>query len=1054
MGVERHETAVNASAPLRLSPQQQRVWRSQDGAQTGPYIAHCLVVLDREVPEPDLRAAVRAVIDRYEILRTAYSTGFGASEPKPSVCQHADALPATMFAGASGALDVAGDIAWEPPTFALQDGDVLRVHVLPPRDGRSVLRLILPALCADRVTLRLLARAIADLCTSRSGVPAEADAPVQYGAIAAWEHDLLFEPEAQVGIAYWRSRLRDAPPPRRLPGEAASVSLPFRPQRYGTVLDPAVYRALETLTRRFGATPSAGLVLGWQILLARFTDTTDTIVGVFFDGRQEPGLETAVGPLGRYLPLRVQYRDDRTLKDAIREVAREMHEAGAWQECFVWNALAEPGVAEPFLPVLIEMTDERESSVLGVAKLEILDEYVCADRFHIRIRLRSNALQVDYDAARFEPATIERLASRLLRIVDEICLRPDRRSGDFAMVDQEERRRILGRLSAGHPPAIREPPVHVTFEAVCGRQPDHVAVVANDQVVTYGALNAAANRLAHALQKSGIGPEHVVAVIADRSPGLVISVLGILKAGAAFLPIDPEAPPRRTRAVLDRARPSALIAPGTTALVDNAGLGRAAAFALIHLQGEAARLAEQPSCDPPCAVGAAHAAYLIFTSGSMGEPKGIVIEHGALANHMAWITREFMIAADDRVLQRTPLSFDAAIWELFAPLLTGGVLVLAGHGADFDIDQVVGDVLCHDVSVVQFVPGLLRLALNSGLDAARSRLRLLCCGGDALPSNTWAAVTGKLGLAAVNLYGPAETCIDATFWQGPALPPSSNPLVPIGRPIAGVSAIVLDGGGDVAPVDMPGELCIAGAGLARGYLGRPDETAAAFIPHPWSSERGARLYRSGDWARWRPDGHLDYLGRRDARVKIRGVRVELDDIAAALMTDPAVGDCAVLSRESERGSKELVAFVELAGRRPEAAEMLDRQWQRHLRSQLPEALVPTRLKVVAALPRSRSGKIDRLALQEIPLTEPFVAPRTPVEARIAAVWREVLGVERISISDNFFALGGHSVLLTKVMVRLRDALGVNVPLRTLFDAPTIDSLARALEQGRDASDAA
>jgi acyl-coenzyme A synthetase/AMP-(fatty) acid ligase/acyl carrier protein len=321
-------------------------------------------------------------------------------------------------------------------------------------------------------------------------------------------------------------------------------------------------------------------------------------------------------------------------------------------------------------------------------------------------------------------------------------------------------------------------------------------------------------------------------------------------------------------------------------------------------------------------------------------------------------------------------------------------------------------------------------------------------------SATWRAVAEKLGIATVNLYGPAEACIDATFWQGPAQPPSADPIAPIGRPIAGVGAFVLDDNGDIAAIDVPGELCIAGAGLARGYLGRPDETAAAFIPHPWSSERGARLYRSGDRARWRSDGQLDYLGRRDARVKVRGVRVELDDIAAALMTHPAVGDCAVLACEVERGIKQLVVFVEPVDRRADATGMLDREWQRHLRAQLPEALVPTRFKVVAALPRSRSGKIDRLALQEIPLTEPFVAPRTPVEVRIAAVWREVLGVEQISIRDNFFALGGHSVLLTKVMVRLRDALGVDVPLRALFDAPTIDSLARTLERDRDASDTA
>ena len=1048
MEAERNDVLRDAPAQPRLSPQQLRVWRLQGGPKPGPYIARCVIGWNCELSEATLRAAVRTLLDRYEILRTAIVGSFVATEPTLSVRPDTEALVDAAFVDAGRVPDGAVDEPRQPLQFAPEDGDVLRAQV-ERRGGRLLLRLTLPALYADRITLRLLAHAMTELCAGGSG----SGELVQYSEIAAWEHDLLFEPEAQVGIAFWRGRMRDAPPPHRLPGEAPAPGLPFRPQRHIIATDLQLYRSVETMSRRFGTTPTAVLIVAWQILFARVTDTTDTMIGVLFDGRSEDELKTAVGPLGRYLPLRVQYSSSRSAKDAIRSVGREMHDAGAWQECFVWNALAEPGAADPFFPVLIEAIEKSQHAARDLVSVEILDEYVCADRFHIRIILHSDRLEIGYDASRFETSTVARLAGRLLRIIEEIHLFPDRRCRDVAISEQKERQDLLGCMSSASRPADREPAVHCSFEEVCSRQPDSVAIVSADEMVTYAALNATANRIAHSLQNLGIGPEHVVAVVADRCPGLVIAVLGILKAGAAFLPIDVGAPPQRSVAALVQARPSALIAPRTASLPTELLSGNTAALKLIDLERDEAGLARQSTCNLPSAVTATHAAYVIFTSGSSGDPKGIVVEHGALTNHMKWITNALAINAADRVLQRTPLAFDAAVWELFAPLLAGGTPFFPATAPTSMLIELVTDILRQEVSVVQFVPGLLRLALSNGLQAARGRLRLLCCGGDALPTDTWRAAMEKLGLATVNLYGPAESCIDATFRQQPTPLLPSDMIVPIGRPIAGAAAIVLDDRSDLAAIDSPGELCIAGAGLARCYLGRPEETAAAFIPHPWPPTPGARLYRSGDQARLRPDGQLEYLGRRDTRAKVRGVRVELDEIAVALARHPTIGDCAVLVRDAESGAGELVAFVELTDLR-NIDDALDWEWQEHLRTCLPGALIPTKFKVLSALPRNRSGKIDRLALHEIPLKEAYVAPRTALEVEIAAIWCDILGVDQVSVRDNFFALGGHSVLLTRVMFRLREAVGAEVSLRTLFDAPTIESLAHALEQSPDTGDPA
>ncbi|HEX2207961.1 MAG TPA: amino acid adenylation domain-containing protein [Longimicrobium sp.] len=585
------------------------------------------------------------------------------------------------------------------------------------------------------------------------------------------------------------------------------------------------------------------------------------------------------------------------------------------------------------------------------------------------------------------------------------------------------------------PAAAEGPCVHERVQAQALRTPHAVAVRCDGRALTCAELDARADQVARVLRRRGVGPDVMVPVFMERSLELVVAILGVLKAGGAYVPLDPGYPAERLAWVLEDCgaalvlTTSALeprLAPGTVAL-------RMDGIDVLHTDGGSD--APLPAADPE------NAAYVIYTSGSTGRPKGVVVPHRALSNHMTWMLARFPFSADDRVLQKTPAMFDASVWEFWAPLLSGGLLVMARPGGEKEGGYLVRTLREERITVLQVVPALLRaLADEPGLEEADA-LRLLFAGGEALPRDLVARVGARLpGAAVVNLYGPTETCIDAT--AHPADDGGTGAIVPLGRPIDGLRAYVLDA--DLRPVaeGEAGELFIAGAGLARGYLGRPALTADRFLPDPHAAG-GERMYRTGDRVRAGADGVLEFLGRVDHQVKVRGYRVELGEIEAVLGMHPAVRGAAVTAADGR-----LVAYVAAADGAAPGAEAL----RAHLGARLPEYMVPATWVMLDALPLSPSGKVDRRALPAPPAAScaEYVESRTDTERALAAIWADVLGMERVGAADDFFDLAGHSLAAMQILARVRGTLGVEVPIHVFFQARTLAGLAEAVDEAAGA----
>ncbi len=572
--------------------------------------------------------------------------------------------------------------------------------------------------------------------------------------------------------------------------------------------------------------------------------------------------------------------------------------------------------------------------------------------------------------------------------------------------------------------------------AQAARAPEALAVVDGERRLTYGELETRAGRLAGRLRRLGAGPDVPVALVTGRSIEMVVGALGILKAGAAYVPIDPDVPADRLAFMLDDAGPAVVVT--VEALAGRLPAGRP----LIVLDGGAERADAGPPA-PPGGAGAAphHLAYVVYTSGSTGRPKGVELTRAGLLNLVAWHRRAFALTAADRSALMASPGFDASVWEVWPVLAAGACLVVADPAARLDPVRLRDWLVAQRITVT-FVPTPLAERLLGLAWPPGTPLRVLLTGGDALHRYP----PPGLPFVLVNNYGPTETTVVATSaGVEPADRPARRP--PIGRPIDNVRVYLVDDRGRPVEGDEPGELWIGGAGVARGYRHRPDLTAEKFVPDPFAGEPGARLYRTGDLARRRPDGQLEFLGRLDEQVKVRGHRIEPDEVAAALDRVPGVAASVVTAREDVSGDARLVAYVVPADGAPPPAGVL----RRALAAVLPDAMVPSVFVRLPALPLTASGKVDRAALPapddaNVLRDGPFAAPRTPVERRLAAILADLLGVEQVGADDNFFLLGGHSLLGAQLVARVADAFGVELPLRTVFDAPTVSGLAAEVER--------
>jgi surfactin family lipopeptide synthetase C len=997
----------------------------------GLYVEQIVSSIAGDVDLPTFAAAWRAVVIERPVLRTSFHWE-GLDDPLQVVRRDAPIVVSQQDWRAASTdrqhVRLRSFLADDRRIgFTLDRAPLMRISVIRMTDTSSSVVLSFHHLLLDGWSLHhVLDDVQAAYRALVGGAPVKLPARRPYADYIAW----LQAQDADAAEAFWRTALADVDGPTRLrlpvPGPAETDA-----RSYDLEVDAASTAALRAAARSARVTLNTVVHAAWALVLARWTGSDDVIAGGVVSGRPPSltGVEAMVGLFINTLPIRVRLNGDATVAATLRR----LHEDLAAMREFEYSPLVD--------------IQRWSGSPAGVP---LFDTLVVFENYPMQHRPTSDAtdggarafertnyplclvvgpgerlmVQMSFDPSVLDAETVQRIGGHFRNALRGIAGGIDRRVREIDITDAAERRTVVQRLNATEAPYPRDTTLHELFDRVAVQRPDAVALIDDGKPIVYRELAGRADALAHALRAASVGPHDPVGVSVARSAGLVAGLLGVLKAGAAFVPLDPAMPLARLSYLADSAGCRVIVADAT---------GRTA------LSGIAARIVDPGAgakrAALPGLVAGDDIAYLMYTSGSTGEPKGVMGTHRGAVNRCAWMWRTFPFAPGEVACLKTNLAFVDSVWETFGALLAGVPSVIIRDAVMHDHDRLIETLRAGRVTRIVLVPSLLRALLDGRrqLGAMLPDLRTWISSGDRLTPDLArdfrAAVPGGRLL---NLYGSTEVAADVTFWE---LPPVVPDVIPIGRPISNTRIYVVDRWGMPAPVGAPGEILVGGDGLANGYWGRPELTAERFI------DGAERVYRTGDLARWLPDGNLEFLGRRDQQLKIRGVRVEPAEAEAALLGHPSVRDAAVVMDGATDGEPRLVAY--LAGDRVPAAHEL-RTW---LRQRLPEALVPAAFMVVPSVPRTPSGKLDARALPVVQVEPGVERPRTPLEERIAGIWAEALGVDRVGVDDDFFSdLGGHSLLATRVTSRLRQAFGVDLPIAALFEASTVSALAVVIEQ--------
>ncbi|HEX6289380.1 MAG TPA: amino acid adenylation domain-containing protein [Herpetosiphonaceae bacterium] len=1079
---------VDRMQPLPLSFGQQRFWFLDRLLPGSPAYSITLGVrLTGRLDRAALQRSLEALVRRHESLRTIFVQQPG----KPD--DEAGALVQVIMPAAEVALpllDLGATTAEErvrqtesllaaeaERPFNLSQGPLLRTTLVRHHDEEHVLLLALHHIITDGWSMNILVRELATLYRGFSqqedaqAAPVLPELPVQYADYAIWQRQWLAE-GAPGGVldaemAYWKKQLSGTLPVLQLPLDRPRPAVQSaRGSSETLVLSRALTDALKALSRHEGATLFMTLLTAFDVLLHRYTGQTDLLVGSPIAGRIRPELEGVIGLFLNTLVIRADLMGAPSFSGLLAQV-RDTTLAAFDHQALPFERLVEELQPErdlshtPVFQVMFNLLNFADV-VLDLPDLQLsVIEPPPPAKFDLTLTLAEtpDGLVADfgYNVDLFEAATIARMAAQFEVLLAGIVADPSRRITALPLLPEAEREQVV---YAWNPLPSLPPQERLTaqlFEAQAARTPESAALVCGDAVLTYAELNARSNQLARYLRQQGVGSatrETLVGLLVERSVTMVVAVLAILKAGGAYVPLDPAQPGERLQLMLDDAQIDLLlIGEGLAAYLEQPA--QRPRFNVVNLDAEWPLIDRQRADNLPIAVHPDQLAYVMYTSGSTGTPKGVGVPHRAMTNYVRWMQQSYPLMADDRVLQTVPLSFDVSIREIFWPLLSGAQLVLARPGGQSDSAYLVEAIERWSITQIRFVPPMLQIFLDAPDLARCPTLRRIFCGGESLPVALQERFFARLDAALLNTYGPTEAAVNATAWT--CAPEAAARFVPLGQPVANVQVYLLDANLQPVPIGVAGELCIGGVGLARGYLGRPDLTAARFVPDPFGAEPGGRLYRSGDLARRHADGRLEFVGRIDGQVKLRGFRIELGEIEAVLRQHEAVSGAVVMLRAEPE--PRLVAYVVQNQERvpaghghPHGTPRLSspQELRQFLGEHLPEYMIPSAFVALDRLPLTPNGKLDRKAL---PPPDPalsatrmaYAAPQTPTEIALAAIWAEVLGVERIGLHDHFFELGGHSMLALQVISRVRQTLQVEVPVSTLFTTPTVAALAQHID---------
>ncbi|GAB3466534.1 amino acid adenylation domain-containing protein [Azotobacter salinestris] len=1040
--------------PLPLSHAQERQWFLwQLDPKSSAYHVSLVLRLSGPLRVDALRAAFDGLVARHESLRTVFrpaADGTPAQWIQNAVEVDLPVIDLREVAAGereARAAEEARRLVETP--FDLTCGPLLRVALIRTADEAQRLVLVMHHIVSDGASMQVLIDELAARYAAHlQGRAAELAAPaIQYADYALWQRDWLAAGEGARQLAWWRAQLGDEHPLLSLPSDhPRQARADYRAARHAVELPAELSARLRQLAEARGATLFMVLLAGFQVLLHRYTGQADIRVGVPVANRRRTEAAGLIGFFVNTLVMR-NLVHGRTRLDEVLAQTREMALGAQAHQDLPFEQLVEALQPErslshsPLFQVLFNHLHEDWRALRQLPGLvpepEETGERAAQFELTLDIRERSDGqirASFEYAAELFEAQTIERLAGHYLTVLRALAERPEQAVGDLALLDEAERGRLRqwGEDPQPYPDAE---PVHRLFERQVRERPDAVALLFGETQLSYAELNRRANRLAHRLIGMGVAPESRVGIAAERSVEMVVGLLAILKAGGAYVPLDPEYPAERLAYMVEDSGIGLLLTQSHLA----EGIPGSGALTVLEL--DTLDLDDEPEYDPQVALHGDNLVYVIYTSGSTGRPKGAANRHRSLCNRLVWGQQQQPLGHEDTVLQKTPFSFDISFWEFFWPLTVGARLALAGPGEHRDPERLARLIQQHRITTIHFVPSMLQAFVAHDGSRACQGLKRIICSGEALPADLQARLFAALPQVELrNLYGPTEAAIEVTWWR---CRDDGALTVPIGGPVGNLSLHVLDAELNAVPRGVAGELHLGGLGLARGYLNRPGLTAERFVADPCDPQ-GGRLYRTGDLVRWNTEGQLEYLGRIDHQVKVRGFRIELGEIEAQLLAQPEVREALVLAKEGPGGAW-LVGYVSAqAGQTLDGALLRER-----LGRVLPDYMVPSALVVLESLPLNPNGKVDRKALPEPELASEraYEAPQGEIEERLAEVWAEVLGMQRVGRRDSFFEVGGHSLLLLRVHHRLKERLEVCPSVVELFKYPTIKSLAAFLGEG-------
>ncbi|MEA5505979.1 amino acid adenylation domain-containing protein [Halotia wernerae UHCC 0503] len=1045
-----------ASDILYLSLSQERLWLlHQLQPDTPLYNESSLLRLTGILNTLALEKSINEIIKRHEILRTSFQIideqTLQVIAPNLTFTLTTIELPIYSEAKVD---QIVTENARQP--FDLSQAPLFRGMLIRLSEQEYLLLLTKHHIISDGWSWQIFYRELATLYQGfcQDNLATLPELPIQYADFALWQRQYLNDKSHQ--LTYWKQQLKDAPPILNLPTDyPRPAQQSFQGARATIIIPQAIADALKSLSQQEGVTLFMVLLAAFKTLLYRYTGQTDLLVGTPVANRTHSEIENLLGCFVNTLVLRTDVSGEPSFRELVKRV-RDTALAAYTHQDFPFEQLVQELQPERTLshtPLFQVMFVFQDAPMLALQLPNLTLAPLMIDngtaKFDLTLYVEDTKQGLigflEYNNELFHADTINRMVGHFQTLLESIVANCDsfqrgeahRSIYKLPLLTPTEQHQLLvefnqNTLKISH--GQLEQCLHHLIEEQVEKTPDAIAVVFADEKLTYRELNNRANQLAHYLQLFGVKAEERVCICLERSLEMVVGLLGILKAGGVYVPIDPSYPLERLVFLLEDSQAPLLLTQQEILTKLPTYQGQA-----ICLDTDWENIAQYSKDNPNTKITSDNLAYIIYTSGSTGKPKGAMNTHQGICNRLLWMQQAYQLTAIDTVLQKTPFSFDVSVWEFFWTLITGARLVIAKPEGHKDSVYLVNLIAEKSITTLHFVPSMLQVFLETpGVEKIKSLTRFICS-GEALPFALQQRFFDILDAELHNLYGPTEAAIDVTFWK--CQEESDKSIVPIGRPIANTQIYLLDSHLQPVPIGVSGELHIGGVGVARGYLNRPDLTDEKFIPNPFSNQPESRLYKTGDLARYLPDGNIEYLGRIDHQVKIRGFRIELGEIETVLCQHLAVREAVVVQE-----NQSLVAYVVFHQNTAHSINELRNYLQQHL----PEYMIPSTFMLLDSLPLTPNGKVDRRALPTPEQTRPelkqtFVAPRNPTEEILAGIWIKILGIEQLGIHDNFFDLGGHSLLATQVISQVRKAFGLEIPLRDLFASPTVAELAKHIE---------